>query len=75
MPEVYNIFSNMAVGGVVNNLNKDMVKKLPILVPPMSLQENFETFVRCIDKLRVSIQASLDKTQQLFDSLMQEYFD
>ncbi|MBR3925928.1 MAG: restriction endonuclease subunit S [Akkermansia sp.] len=52
MPEVYNIFSNMAVGGVVNNLNKDMVKKLPILVPPMSLQEKFETFVQRIDKLR-----------------------
>lgn len=74
MPEVYNIFSNMAVGGVVNNLNKDMVKKLPILVPPMSLQEKFETFVQRIDKLRIGVQAALEKAQTLFDSLMQEYF-
>ena len=44
------------------------------LVPPIKIQNQFADFVRQIDKSKVAVQASLDKTQMLFDSLMQEYF-
>ena len=43
--------------------------------PPLELQQTFSSFVRRIDKLRFDIQKSLNETQKLFDSLMQEYFD
>ena len=37
-------------------------------------QDRFATFVRSIDKLKATIQKSIDEAQTLFDSLMQEYF-
>ena len=37
-------------------------------------QKRFVEFITEVDKSKVAIQAALDKTQLLFDSLMQEYF-
>ncbi|MBQ3525505.1 MAG: restriction endonuclease subunit S [Akkermansia sp.] len=51
------------------------LKKLRIAVPDIQLQRDFTIFLRRIYKLRFVIQQSLDETQKLFDSLMQEYFD
>ena len=47
---------------------------LPVLVPPLKLQEQFAAFVEQVDKARVVVQKALDEAQTLFDSLMQEYF-
>lgn len=55
-------------------LNLKIISNFSILIPPIELQNNFESFVESIDKLKVEVQNSLDKTQMLFDSLMQEYF-
>lgn len=75
LPTVYAMFETMAAGGVVNNLNSKIVKKLPILVPPIDLQKQFATFVRQIDKSKLTIQQSLDKLEVLKKSLMQQYFE
>ena len=40
----------------------------------MEHQKEFVAFVDQVDKSKLAIQKSLEKTQQLFDSLMQEYF-
>ncbi len=45
-----------------------------VIVPPLVLQKKFSAFVRQIDKSKFAVRQALDKTQQLFDSLMQEYF-
>ena len=46
------------------------------LVPNVSLkqQERFVLFKKQVDKSKLAVQQSLEKTQLLFDSLMQEYF-
>ena len=51
-----------------------MTKKLNIIVPPIELQNQFADFVKQVDKSKVAIQAAIDKSQLLFDSLMQKYF-
>jgi type I restriction enzyme S subunit len=56
-----------------NISNKDILG-LEIPVPDMKLQQQFENFVAQVDKSKFAIQKSLDETQLLFDSLMQEYF-
>ena len=61
-------------GATLQQINLSDLRIQSILVPPFNEQQSFAAFVRRIDKLRVAVQASLDKTQQLFDSLMQEYF-
>ena len=40
----------------------------------MDLQQKFVNFKIEVDKSKLAVQKSLEKTQQLFDSLMQEYF-
>lgn len=44
------------------------------MLPPLELQNQFADFVRAIEKSKVAVQTALDKTQLLFDSLMQKYF-
>lgn len=55
-------------------VSMDIFRAFPCILPPVKLQNTFASFVQRIDKSRFAIQASLDKTQQLFNSLMQEYF-
>ena len=54
LPAVYAIFETMAAGGVVNNLNSEIVKKLPVIVPAIELQKQFAAFVQQSDKSKLS---------------------
>ena len=56
------------------SINQKDVLDFDIYEPPLKLQIQFADFVRAVDKSKVAIQKALDKTQMLFDSLMQEYF-
>lgn len=55
-------------------LNFNSINSLKLIVPPMKEQEDFINFIKQVDKSRVEVQKALDKTQMLFDSLMQKYF-
>lgn len=70
----YDELRGLAQGGNQPNLNAGMIKDFPILVPPMHEQQQFVAFVEQINKSKSVIQKSLDETQLLFDSLMQQYF-
>mgnify|MGYP003289280219 CR=1 FL=1 len=61
-------------GAVTKTITKDSARLIRIIVPPISLQNEFENFVQQIDKSKVVVQKALDEAQTLFDSLMQEYF-
>ena len=50
------------------------LKKLRVVIPPLSLQNQFADFVTQVDKSKAAVQKALDETQLLFDSLMQKYF-
>ena len=50
------------------------IGEISIPIPPLELQNQFASFVQEIDKSRSRIQKSLEASQELFDSLMQEYF-
>ena len=56
------------------NLFQGKIKSLKGVVPPLELQNQFASFVEEVDKSRSRIQKSLEASQELFDSLMQEYF-
>ena len=66
--------ANLQAGSTVAYLSITMLKKLDIMLPPLALQNQFAAFVEQVDKSKLAVQQSLEKTQQLFDSLMQEYF-
>lgn len=62
-------------GANIQNLNQQILGQLQIPVPPNELQLQFVQFMEQVDKLKVEVQKSLDKTQLLFDSLLQKYFE
>ena len=55
-------------------LNFNSINSLQLIVPPLAEQNRFIDFIEQVDKSKVAIQAALDKSQLLFDSLMQKYF-
>lgn len=67
---------NLASGSAksMSNISKERLGMLVVALPPIELQEQFAAFVIQTEKLKATIQKSLDETQLLFDSLMQEYF-
>ena len=73
-PETKRQFDSSIKGIGVPNLHLGEIKKTKIFLPPMELQKEFTQFVRQVDKSREEVKKSLEKTQQLYDSLMQEYF-
>ena len=56
------------------NINLTILGEVPIIDVDVVLQNQFADFVNQVDKSKVEIQKALDKTQMLFNSLMQEYF-
>ena len=58
----------------IASINMRQLKALPVLLPPLELQNKFADFVKVVDKSKAAVQKALDQAQLLFDSLMQEYF-
>ncbi|RGI84560.1 restriction endonuclease subunit S [Dorea formicigenerans] len=67
-------FRAIAPAGTQPNLNTTIMKAYKQVIPPIELQRDFIRFAEQVDKSKVAIQAALDKSQLLFDSLMQKYF-
>lgn len=66
---------SMAKGAVNQaNINAQELRSISIYLPPITLQHEFATFVEQVDKSKFAVQQTLDKAQELFDSLMQKYF-
>lgn len=55
-------------------INQEGLKSIEIILPPIVIQYSFAEFVKQINKLKSDVQKSIDETQLLMDSLMQEYF-
>ena len=73
--EMYTYMRKGMGGAAITRLTLKKIGDIQIPLPDLTLQNSFSSFVHRIDKLRFDIQKSLNETQKLFDSLMQEYFD
>ena len=58
----------------IASINMRQLRALPTLVPPLSLQKQFATFVARIDQQKQTVQQSLEKLELMKKALMQEYF-
>ena len=56
------------------SLTKRDLLEIEINIPDLEEQVKFSGFVNQINKLKADVQKSIDETQLLMDSLMQEYF-
>ena len=60
--------------GIPNMPSMSEVKAVKFVCPPLEMQKQYCDFVHQVDKSKVAVQKALEKTQLLFDSLMQQYF-
>lgn len=85
LPEIFSQYMNLEAlkdilramaKGAVNqaNINAQELQSIKVYVPDMEVQKQFIKMKEQVDKSKVAIQAALDKSQLLFDSLMQKYF-
>ena len=58
----------------IASINMKQLRALPVLVPPLKLQEQFAAFVEQTDKSKVAVQKALDEAKLSCDILMQKYF-
>lgn len=61
-------------GANIQNLNQKILAELRIPIPGLALQEEYELFIKKVDKSKLTIQQSLDKLETLKKALMQQYF-
>jgi len=61
-------------GATIKGINTEMVKNIKIIIPPLSLQNEFAEFVTKIDKLKFEAEKSLKEMENLYESLMQKFF-
>ena len=73
-PDAQKQIEERVKGIAQKTLNLSEIRKIKIPVPPLSLQNDFATFVQQIDKSKFAVQKSLEKTEILYKSLMQTYF-
>ena len=61
-------------GQTRGRINSSQTGGLPMILPPLLLQQEFADFVAQVDKSRFVVQQQIEKLQMLYDSLAQEYF-
>ena len=67
-------FMSKNQSAVKAGLNFNAINSLQLLVPPLSLQNQFADFVQQVDKSKFAIKKSLEKLELLKKKLMQDYF-
>ena len=70
----YDYIRAMAQGGNQANLNMKLVASIPIILPPLSLQQEFAEKVESIERQKALIRQSIDEVQTMFDYTMDKYF-
>ncbi len=73
-PDIKQQLRGQTKGAIMDGLNLTIIKGLKFRLPPLELQKQFLEFYNQVDKSKVAVQKALEKTQLLFDSLMQQYF-
>lgn len=66
--------SEYVTGTTRLKLTQAKMKKIPILLPPIELQNEFARFVEKTEQVKSKIKQSLEKLETLKKALMQEYF-
>lgn len=63
-----------AGGATRQAITKQQLEDTTVIVPPITLQKEYASFVMQVDKSKLAIQKSLDELETLKKSLMQQYF-
>ena len=69
-----NYISLKTIGAKMPRVSMEILMKFNLILPPLSLQNQFSEIVKQIDKQKFEIEKSLKEIQELYESLMEKYF-
>ena len=67
--------TSLAKGATMLNINCKIVEELIIILPPLTLQQEFADKIEAIEKQKELIKQSITETEELFNSRMSYYFN
>ena len=73
-PFIYQEFKRLAVGGVVNNLNSELVRGVNVFVPPIAEQEKIVAELDCLSGIIEKKKQQLKELDNLAQSIFYEMF-
>lgn len=71
----YNEKAKFARGFKVTHISTKEIATIPIMIPPLSLQQSFAAKIEAIEKQKELISRSIKEAQTLFDERMDYWFD
>ena len=71
----YDNIRNMAQGGNQANLNMKLVGSIPIILPPLDMQNLFASKIETIEQQKLLINRSIKEVEMMFNSRMDYYFN
>lgn len=75
MPTMRPLITNSGRGCNISNLNQKILGNLPILYPPLPLQQSFASRIEQIEKLKSEVQNAITDLETLLASRMQYWFE
>ena len=73
-PSTYKTFKKLAVGGVVNNLNSQLVRGVNVSVPPLADQQRIVAELDCLNEMIAVKQEQLKEFDKLAQSIFYDMF-
>lgn len=73
-PYFLNYAMGSATGSTIKNVSLKTMRELPVPIPPMSMQIQFAEHIQLIEMQKKQAQLSLEKSEALFNSLLQHAF-
>jgi type I restriction enzyme S subunit len=71
---LYELFQSIG-NGKFKMANLSFIRSLPLIVPPLSLQQEFASKIEAIEKQKELLKQSIAETETLFNSRMDYYFN
>jgi type I restriction enzyme S subunit len=71
---LYHLFMNLGDGGF-KMANQGFIRELPLICPPLSLQQEFAAKIEAIEVMKAKVRQSLIESETLFNSRMDYYFN
>ena len=73
-PTIYKEFSKLAVGGVVSNLNSNLVRGVKVVIPPIAEQEKIVAELDCLTGIIEKKKQQLEELDKLAQSIFYDMF-
>lgn len=74
-PGITKYLIEKAKGATMLNINCGIVESVPLIIPPLSLQEDFAAKIEAIEAQKAKVESAIAQLQRLLDSRMDYWFN